>query len=151
MTMLAGVTRANEGLDQISWNILGQTYVPKQLSENAFSWHALMPVGTFVPPHIHPKQDEFLYILEGRFDLILNGVETFAEPGDLVRLPMGIPHGIFNKTNTAIKCLFWVTPSRKLYDLFWALHNLGPEANPADVVATSAQFEIDFLPPPEAA
>ena len=151
MTMLAGVTKANEGLDQISWNILGQTYVPKQLSENAFSWHALMPVGTFVPPHIHPKQDEFLYILEGRFDLILNGVETFAEPGDLVRLPMGIPHGIFNKTNTAIKCLFWVTPSRKLYDLFWALHNMGPEANPADVVATSAQFEIDFLPPPEAA
>lgn len=151
MTMLAGVTKANEGLDQISWNILGQTYVPKQLSENAFSWHAIMPVGTFVPPHIHPKQDEFLYILEGRFNLILNGVETFAEPGDLVRLPMGIPHGIFNKTNTAIKCLFWVTPSRKLYDLFWALHNLGPEANPADVVATSAQFEIDFLPPPEAA
>ena len=151
MTMLAGVTKANEGLDQISWNILGQTYVPKQLSENAFSWHAIMPVGTFVPPHIHPKQDEFLYILEGRFDLILNGVETFAEPGDLVRLPMGIPHGIFNKTNTAIKCLFWVTPSRKLYDLFWAVHNLGPEANPADVVATSAQFEIDFLPPPEAA
>ena len=151
MTMLAGVTKANEGLDQISWNILGQTYVPKQLSENAFSWHAIMPVGTFVPPHIHPKQDEFLYILEGRFDLIFNGVETFAEPGDLVRLPMGIPHGIFNKTNTAIKCLFWVTPSRKLYDLFWALHNLGPEANPADVVATSAQFEIDFLPPPEAA
>ena len=151
MTMLAGVTKANEGLDQISWNILGQTYVPKHLSENAFSWHAIMPVGTFVPPHIHPKQDEFLYILEGRFDLILNGVETFAEPGDLVRLPMGIPHGIFNKTNTAIKCLFWVTPSRKLYDLFWALHNLGPEANPADVVATSAQFEIDFLPPPEAA
>jgi len=151
MTMLAGVTKANEGLDQISWNILGQTYVPKQLSENAFSWHAIMPVGTFVPPHIHPKQDEFLYILEGRFDLILNGVETFAEPGDLVRLPMGIPHGIYNKTNTAIKCLFWVTPSRKLYDLFWALHNLGPEANPADVVATSAQFEIDFLPPPEAA
>jgi quercetin dioxygenase-like cupin family protein len=151
MTMLAGVTKANEGLDKISWNILGQTYVPKQLSENAFSWHAIMPIGTFVPPHIHPKQDEFLYILEGRFDLILNGVETFAEPGDLVRLPMGIPHGIFNKTNTAIKCLFWVTPSRKLYDLFWALHNLGPEANPADVVATSAQFEIDFLPPPEAA
>ena len=151
MTMLAGVTKANEGLDQISWNILGQTYVPKQLSENAFSWHAIMPVGTFVPPHIHPKQDEFLYILEGRFNLILNGVETFAEPGDLVRLPMGIPHGIYNKTNTAIKCLFWVTPSRKLYDLFWALHNLGPEANPADVVATSAQFEIDFLPPPEAA
>ena len=150
MTMLAGVTKANEGLDKISWNILGQTYVPKQLSENAFSWHAVMPVFTVVPPHILPTHDDFLYILDGRFAVILIGLEPFAEPGDLVRLPMGIPHGIFNKTNTAIKCMFWVTPSRKLYDLFWALHNLGPKANPADVVATSAQFEIDFLPPPEA-
>ena len=103
------------------------------------------------PPHIHPKQDEFLYILDGRFDLILDGDDTYAEPGDLVRLPMGIPHGIFNKTDTTIKCLFWVSPSRNLFDLFWALHNLGPEANPAEVVATSAKFEVDFLPPPESA
>ena len=151
MTMLAGVTQANQGMDHISWNILGQTYVPKQLSESAFSWHATLPVGTFVPPHIHPKQDEFLYILDGRFDLILDGDDTYAEPGDLVRLPMGIPHGIFNKTDTTIKCLFWVSPSRNLFDLFWALHNLGPEANPTEVVATSAKFEVDFLPPPESA
>ena len=54
MTMLAGVTQANQGMDHISWNILGQTYVPKQLSKSAFSWHATLPVGTFVPPHIHP-------------------------------------------------------------------------------------------------
>ena len=33
MDMTAGVTRANEGLENISWNILGQTYVPKQHSE----------------------------------------------------------------------------------------------------------------------
>ena len=149
MTMLAGVTQANQGMDHISWNILGQTYVPKQLSKSSFSWHATLPVGTFVPPHIHPKQDEFLYILDGRFDLILDGVETYAEPGDLVQLPMGIPHGIFNKTDTTIKCLFWVSPSRNLFDLFWALDNLGPKANPAEVVATSAKFEVDFLPPPE--
>jgi quercetin dioxygenase-like cupin family protein len=149
--MLAGVTQANQGMDHISWNILGQTYVPKQLSKSAFSWHATLPVGTFVPPHIHPKQDEFLYILDGRFDLILDGAETCAEPGDLVHLPMGVPHGIFNKTNTTIKCLFWVSPSRNLFDLFWALHILGPEASPAEVVATSAKFEVDFLPPPESA
>ena len=92
MTMLAGVTQANQGMDHISWNILGQTYVPNQLSKSAFSWHATLPVGAFVPPHIHPKQDEFLYILDGRFDLILDGAETYAEPGDLVHLPMGVPH-----------------------------------------------------------
>nr|WP_146590761.1 cupin domain-containing protein [Puniceibacterium confluentis] len=149
--MIPGVTKAGSGLEDISWNILGQTYVPKQHSESSLSWHATLPQGTFVPPHIHPHQDEFIYVLEGRFDLLLNGVEAYAEPGDLIRLPMGIPHGIFNKTETTIKCLFWVAPSRRLYDLFWALHNLGPKANPADVVAISAQHEVDFLPPPEEA
>jgi quercetin dioxygenase-like cupin family protein len=148
MTMTAGITPMGQGMDQISWNILGQTYVPKQLSPNSMSWHATLPPGTFVPPHIHPTQDEFLYILEGEFDFWLNGVETRAAPGDLVRLPMGIPHGIFNKSDQTIKCLFWVSPTRRLYDLFWALHNLGPNPNPADVVAISAQHEVDFLPPP---
>lgn len=148
--MAPGITRMNEGMDGTVWNILGQIYVPKQRSAHSMSWHATFPVGTFVPPHIHPTQDEFLYILDGRFDFVLDGKPAAAEPGDLVRLPMGIPHGIFNKTDGAIKCLFWVSPTRRLYDLFWALHALGPDANPADVVAVSARHEVDFLPPEEA-
>ena len=51
-----------------------------------------------MPPHIHPDQDEYLYILEGRLDFMLDGADEFATPGDLVRLPMGKPHGIFNKS-----------------------------------------------------
>ena len=102
------------------------------------------------PPHIHPGQDEFLYILEGRFDFILDGEEAVGEPGDLITLPRGIPHGIFNKSDQTIKTLFWVTPTQKLYDLFWALHNLGPGADPAEVVALSAAHAVDFLPPPTA-
>ena len=150
MTMTSGITRAEDGIDGIRWNILGQAYVPKQLSEHSFSWHATFPVGTFVPPHIHPTQDEFIYMLSGRFDLMLDGQDVVAEPGDLIRLPLGIPHGIFNKTDTEVKCLFWVSPSRRIYDLFWALHNLGPTPDPAQVVAISAAHEVDFLPPPDA-
>jgi quercetin dioxygenase-like cupin family protein len=148
--MDAAVVKSSEGFESITWNILGQTYVPKQMTETCFSWHATLPPGTFVPPHIHPGQDEFLYILEGRFDFILDGQEAVGEPGDLITLPRGIPHGIFNKSDQTIKTLFWVTPTQKLYDLFWALHNLGPEADPAEVVAISAAHAIDFLPPPEA-
>ncbi len=147
--MPAGIMRAGNGMDGITWNILGQIYVPKQLSEDSFSWHATFPVDTFVPPHIHPNQDEFLYILEGRFDFLLNGKEEFAEPGDLVHMPRGIPHGIFNKTDSDIKTLFWVSPARRTYDLFWAIHNMGENPDIAELVALAAQHEIDFLPPPE--
>ena len=148
--LTAGVTRANEGIDAISWNILGQTYVPKSLSEDSFSWHATFPPGTFVPPHIHPTQDEFIYMLEGRFDLLLDGRSYVATAGDLIRLPQQIPHGIFNKTDQPVKCLFWVTPTRKLYDLFWGIHSMA-EQEPGAVVALSARHEVEFLPPPPGA
>jgi mannose-6-phosphate isomerase-like protein (cupin superfamily) len=145
--LTAGVTRANEGIDAITWSILGQTYVPKTLSEDSFSWHATFPPGTFVPPHIHPTQDEFIYMLEGRLDLVLDGQESHALPGDLIRLPRNVPHGLFNKSDTPVKCLFWVAPTGRLYDLFWAIHSM-KEQNPAEVVALAARYEIDFLPPP---
>jgi quercetin dioxygenase-like cupin family protein len=149
-TEIAGITRANEGMQGITWNILGQIYVPKNCTEDSFSWHATFPVGTFVPPHIHPDQDEYLYILEGKLDFMLGDGGTQATPGDLVRLPRGIPHGIFNKTDQSAKVLFWVSPTRRLYDLFWAIHNM-KEQNPPEVVALAAEYNIHFLPPPPGA
>ena len=85
--MTPGITKAGTGIDGIVWNILGQTYVPKHLSESSFSWHATFPPGTFVPPHIHPTQDEFIYMLEGRMDLVLEGRDFVATAGDVIRLP----------------------------------------------------------------
>src|SRR3546814_15328620 len=68
-----GITPAGDGLDGTVWNILGQTYYPKQESESSFAFETYFPVGTFVPPHIHPNQDEFIYMLVGRFELLLYG------------------------------------------------------------------------------
>jgi len=148
--MNPGVTKAGTGLDGIVWNILGQTYVPKSLNEQSFSWHATFPPGTFVPPHIHPNQDEFIYMFEGQLDLMLDGRDFKATSGDLIKLPMGIPHGIFNKSDQPVKCFFWVSPTRRLYDLFWAIHSM-KEQVPTEVVELAARYEITFLPPPPGA
>ena len=32
MSLAPGITKAGDGLDNIAWNILGQTYVPKAVS-----------------------------------------------------------------------------------------------------------------------
>jgi len=145
--LTAGITKATTGIDGIVWSILGQTYVPKAVTESSFTWHATLPSGTFVPPHIHPTQDEFIYLLEGRLDLLLDGRDYAATSGDLIRLPMQVPHGIFNKSDQTVKCLFSVSPTRKLYDLFWAIHSM-KEQSPPEVVALSARYEVVFLPPP---
>jgi len=144
MTMTAGITPDGTGIDGLQWNVLGQTYVPKQLSDSSFSWHATFPPGTFVPPHLHPTQDEFIYMFDGRFDLVLDGQSESAGPGDLIRLPRGISHGIFNNTENPVTCLFWVTPTGKLFDLFTRIHNV---ADPAEVVRIAAEHEVEFLPP----
>ena len=57
MQLTAGITKASTGLDGIVWNILGQTYVPKSLSESQFSWHATFPPGTFVMPAVNCMKD----------------------------------------------------------------------------------------------
>lgn len=81
---------------------------------------------------------------------MLEGKEFVATAGDLIRLPMGLSHGIFNKTDQTVKCFFWVSPTRRLYDLFWGIHSLA-EQTPDAVVALSAKHEVVFLPPPPGA
>lgn len=143
--MTAGVTPVGAGIDDISWNILGQTYIPKQVTESSFSWHATFPPDTFVPPHIHPDQDEFIYMLDGHFDLMLDGQDAGADAGDLIRLPRGIPHGIFNKSGKPVTCFFWVAPTGGLWELF---HKISNVPDPEEVVRLAAEHGVNFLPPP---
>ena len=145
MAAETGITRSGESLDNIVWNILGQTYKPVQLSKSSFAFDTLFPPGTFVPPHFHPDQDEFIRILEGDFDLWLEGEDLKAGAGDLIRMPMGCKHGIFNKSNAPVRALFWVAPSKGLYELFTRIDNV---ADPAEVVRIAAEHNIHFLPPP---
>jgi len=51
-------------------------------------------------------------------DLKLDGVWVQANAGDLVRMPRGIPHGYFNKSDRPARALFWVSPMQKLEALF---------------------------------
>jgi len=146
----AGVTPSAKGLDGLSWNVVGQTYTPKLLSGNAFVWHAEIPQETFVPPHVHPTQDEWIQMLDGDLEVEFGhneGPPTVhkAGPGDLIRMPKGLAHGIFNRSGRTAACVFGVAPSRKLFDLFGLLDGV---TDPAELVRLSALHEVDFLPPP---
>ena len=96
-----GITPAGTGktgqAQEVVWSILGHTYWLKAECDGCFIFETLDPPGTFVPPHIHPAQDEFIYMLEGTFDLYLDGSWTQAKTGDLVRMPKGLPHAYYNK------------------------------------------------------
>jgi quercetin dioxygenase-like cupin family protein len=140
--LAAGITRAGKGEDAVVWRVLGHTYTMKAWSGSCFCFETLDPPGTFVPLHIHPKQDEFIYMLEGTFDLQLGDAKVQARTGDLVRMPRGIPHSYANNTASPTRALFWVSPAGKLKELFDRLHDLTdiPEA-----MRVSALHEVDFV------
>ena len=144
----ADITPVNQSLDGVSWNILGQVYTPKQVSEDSFCWHATFPEETFVPPHLHVDQDEYIFVLEGRIDLILAGENRSAGPGDLVRMPRGIPHAFFNNSGEPVAALFWAAPAGRLAELYPRLHNV---ADPAEVVRIAREYDVFFQPPVSAA
>jgi quercetin dioxygenase-like cupin family protein len=127
-----------------TWNILGQVYFPKALTDSTFAFETNSDPGQFVPVHIHPTQDEFILVQDGMLDLKLDGVWVQANAGDLVRLPRGIPHGYFNKSDKPARALFWVSPTQKLEALFNRLHNL---TDAAEIVRISGEHEVNFLPP----
>ena len=68
MAAKAGNTRHKAGIVGIHWNILVQIYTPKQIAEDCFSWHAMLPVKSFIPPHIYLTQGEYRLLLVGKLD-----------------------------------------------------------------------------------
>ena len=139
-----GITRVGEGYRGKSWNILGQRYFPKASCDSTFAFETNSDPGQHVPVHVHPAQDEFILVLEGELELKLDGVWSKAKAGDLVRMPRGVPHGYFNKSDVPARALFWVSPAGKLEALFDALHDLDDIPR---VLQLSADHDVNFLLP----
>src|SRR5579883_2130474 len=51
-----------------------------------------LPPGFTPPPHIHLREDEAFYILEGVLSISCGEQRWQAGPGDFVFMPRGIPH-----------------------------------------------------------
>jgi len=139
-----GITRNGTGYSGKTWNILGQVYFPKAVTDSTFAFETNSDPGQFVPVHIHPTQDEFIL-----------GPGRHAGPEAGRRLGQGqcrrsgsaaarYSHGYFNKSDKPARALFWVSPAQKLEALFNRLHNL---SDVAEIVRISAEHEVNFLPP----
>ena len=138
-----GITRDGTGIEGIEWNILGQRYFPKSDCDSSFSFETNSEPGQFVPVHIHPTQDEFILVQEGELHVKLDGVWSVAKAGDLVRMPRGVPHGYFNKSDRPARALFWVSPAGQLRALFETLHEM---TDIAAIIEASTRHEVEFLP-----
>src|SRR3974390_1968466 len=109
-----GITRTGTCYSGKTWNILGQVYFPKAVTDSTFAFETNSNPGQFVPVHIHPTQDEFILAQECVLRLKRAGVWGQAKAGALGLMPRGILHGYFNKADKPARALFWVAPMQKL-------------------------------------
>lgn len=63
------------------------------------------------PPHMHAREDEGFYILEGEIDFTADGKTFRAGPGAFVNMPKGTPHTFKNGTNRPARMLVVCAPA----------------------------------------
>jgi quercetin dioxygenase-like cupin family protein len=109
------------------------------------------------PPHIHHREDEAFFVLEGEITFRLGDRTVVAKPGTFIQGPRGIPHAFKNETNAPARMLIFVTPPG--FDQFLAeiaepvpsFESAPKPVTPADIqklLAIAPKYGIEILPPP---
>ena len=72
---------------------------------------ALVGPGGGPPPHVHSREEEGFYILEGEITFTINGERVVATAGMFANMPVGVPHSFKNEGNKPAKMLTTVAPA----------------------------------------
>ena len=91
----------------VSWMIEGAE------ADQRFSLveHAMSPRALAAPLHLHTREDEYSYVLQGRMGALLGDDVVEAGPGDLVYKPRGQWHTFWNAGDEPARILEIIAPS----------------------------------------
>jgi quercetin dioxygenase-like cupin family protein len=97
-------------------NIAGSPISHKVKSKDTNGVFSVMefvtPPGKGVALHVHEREDELVYLLEGEIEVTLGDQKMKAVPGVMALLPRGIPHGFTNIGNKPSRLLDTILPGQ---------------------------------------
>jgi mannose-6-phosphate isomerase-like protein (cupin superfamily) len=103
-----------EGEGERIW-IVGDTMTFKSTSESTggslLLFENLTVAGGGPPPHIHTREDEFFFVLEGTFEIRIGDEVHALGPGGHAYVPRGTVHNFRNTAETPSRILVGFTPS----------------------------------------
>src|SRR5438132_14350129 len=73
--------------------------------------HPMSPRALAAPLHLHTREDEYSFVLQGRMGALLGDDVVEAGPGDLVYKPRGQWHTFWNAADTECRILEIISPS----------------------------------------
>jgi mannose-6-phosphate isomerase-like protein (cupin superfamily) len=74
-------------------------------------WEAIVPPGGGPPPHVHSREEEGFYILEGEITILVGDQHLVAGPGVFANMPVGMPHSFKNEGSQSARMLISVAPA----------------------------------------
>jgi len=116
----------------------------------------LAPRGAGSPLHVHGREDEWFYVIEGELTLWVGGETIVAPAGSFVFGPKGVPH-TFTVSSEQARFLLVTEPAgferfmRQVGEPAQRLEIPPPATEPPDVAAlteAAAVFGIEILGPP---
>ena len=105
-------------------------------------WEAVVPPGGGPPPHVHSREGEGFYVLEGEITLVVGDERLIASAGMFANMPVGTPHSFKNESGKPARMLISVAPAG-LERMFFEVGVSLPEG--ATTALPPTQEEIDRL------
>ena len=116
---------------------------------------SLIAPGFSPPLHVHHREDEAFWVLEGEVTMRCGDRSFRAGPGAFVFLPRGVPHTFVVETDTPVRMLTLLTPGGGegvFIDAGRPAERDGlPPAAPPDIAAlkrVSEQYGAEIVGPP---
>ena len=105
-------------------------------------WEAIVPPGGGPPPHIHSREEEGFYILEGEITFQAGAARVVASAGTFANMPVGTLHSFKNETDRPARMLISVAPAG-LEQMFFEVGQPVPAG--AQSAAPPTQEDIEKL------
>src|SRR5271155_5867138 len=105
-------------------------------------WEAIVPPGGGPPPHVHSREEEGFYVLEGEITFLVGETRIVAKAGTFANMPVGTPHSFKNESSKPAKMLISVAPAG-LEQLFFEVGV--PLAEGATTALPPTKEEIDKM------
>jgi len=74
-------------------------------------WEAILPPGGGPPPHVHSREEEGFFVLEGEITFQVGDQRYVASPGIFANMPVGKPHSFKNESTKPAKMLILIAPA----------------------------------------
>jgi len=74
-------------------------------------WEAIVPPGGGPPPHVHSREEEGFYVLEGEITFTIGEERLMASAGMFANMPVGTTHSFKNESSKPAKMLISIAPA----------------------------------------